>query len=530
MNEQLTQLYGYLHGMWTYRWSALLITWVVAMIGWFVVLSLPDQYASKAVVYIDTSSVMKPLLHGLAPETDARDELVVMSRILLSRDNLLKVIRETDMDLNVKTTDQKEALLEKLGSSIRIKGGVSTGGKKAAKNASNNVYEISYSNTSAELAFHVVSNLLNTMIENALNSSRTDTVTAQKFLDTQIKEYEERLFVAEQKLAEFKKENIGFMPDEKGGYYARLQKGQDMIESLNSKLKLARKRLAELKKQLSGEAPIMDASGSQSATAAKLEAMQAELDQLLASYTEKHPDVIALKASIADLKAREQDGSGGQAGSLDGASEGGGEFNPVYQELKVEANKAQIEVGILQVELEDQKKYVEKLKSYIDVIPEVEAKLTRLNRDYEVTRERYLDLVERRESARLAQSADQSSSDITFRVIEQPIVAHAPSGPPRLLYLVGALIFGLAAGMGWSFLRFMLAPTFIDVRQIAEKTGFPLLGTVSLYLSPEHRKRRRMQLLSFLSATVMLVVVFGGMMVFHQRGVELVNLAMSSMS
>ena len=80
---------------------------------------------------------------------------------------------------------------------------------------------------------------------------------------------------------------------------------------------------------------------------------------------------------------------------------------------------------------------MEKLKASIDVIPEVEAKLAKLNRGYEVTRERYLDLVERRESAQLAQNAGQSASDITFRVIEPPIVPFKPSGPNRALFLAG---------------------------------------------------------------------------------------------
>ena len=114
MNEQITQIYGYLHGMWRYRWSALVITWIVALLGWPLVFSLPDQFSAKAVVYIDTTSVLKPLLKGLAPETDAKDELQIMARVLLSRDNLMSVVRETDMDLEAETAAQREAIVERL--------------------------------------------------------------------------------------------------------------------------------------------------------------------------------------------------------------------------------------------------------------------------------------------------------------------------------------------------------------------------------------------------------------------------------
>ncbi len=523
MNDTLTQLYGYLYGMWRYRWSALFITWVAAVLGWLLVLTLPDQYSVKAVVYIDTTSVMTPLLKGLAPEADSRDELAVMTRVLLSRENLLKLLRDTDMDLEADTQAEKEALVLQLSRDITIKGGGSSG-KKSGKDASNNIYELSYEHTSADLAYLVVSNLLNTMIENALNSTRTDTVTAQKFLDSQIQEYEDRLSVSEQLLAKFKKANIGYMPDEKGSYYARLQRAQDAVESTRSRLKLATQRNIELKKQLSGEKPLLSTQAYQSGTATKLQELEEQLKTLLISYTEKHPDVLALKASIENAKA-----SGLTSDEAD-AGEGGDsvEFNPVYQEMKVEANKADVEVGILKIELEDQQRYVDKLRSYIDVIPEVEAKLTRLNRDYEVTRTRYLDLVERRESARLAESASKSSSDITFRVIEQPVAPVAPSGPPRMLYLAGALVVALGAGLAWSFLRFMLAPTFFEMRQLAEKTGLPILGTVSLYLSPQHRAKRRIQLISFLSATCLLVIIFGGTIFFHEKSVVLVGSALEA--
>ena len=78
----------------------------------------------------------------------------------------------------------------------------------------------------------------------------------------------------------------------------------------------------------------------------------------------------------------------------------------------------------------------------------MEAKLAKLNRDYEITRERYLSLVERRESARLAQDAGQTSSDINFRVIEPPVVPSRPSGPPRLLWLAGVFLAGIGGNLG----------------------------------------------------------------------------------
>lgn len=518
MNEQLIQIYGYLHGMWRYRWSALFIAWLVALLGWVAVFSLPNQYTANAVIYIDTTSVMKPLLKGLALETDTLDELNIMSQILLSRENLLSVIRETDMDLEADTPSAKEVIVQQLADSIVVNGG---GGGKTWGSKSD-VYEISYQATSAERVYKVVSSLLNTMIEHTLNSSRTDTVTAQKFLDTQIAEYEKRLSLSEQKLAEFKKANVGYMPDERGNYYTRLQRAQEEVEATHSALRLTEQRYAELQKQLRGEKPLLDSDSYLTATEVKLRQYKEQLDILLDQYTEQHPDVQSLMSRIADLKAS-QTTEDDEAASNTGATSDEFEFNPVYQEIKVEISKASVEIETLKVQLAEKKNYISKLRESIDVIPEVEAKLSKLNRDYEVTRERYLNLVERRESAQLAQNAGQSASDVTFRVIEPPIVPSLPSGPHRLLLLIGALVVSLGAGMGWSLLRYLLQPTFIDLRQLGHKVKRPVLGAVSLYLSPYHKRRRRLQLISFLSAALLLFSLFGGLLWYRDLGTAVIG-------
>jgi polysaccharide chain length determinant protein (PEP-CTERM system associated) len=503
MNEQLTLLYGYLRGMWQYRWSALVIAWIVAILGWPYVFSLPDQFKSRAVVYIDTTSVLKPLLKGLAPETDSSDEIRVMTRVLLSRDNLLSVIRETDMDLELDSQQQRENMVRALAGSIVIKGGASGKKKKAPKS---NIYEISYQSSSANRSYQVVSTLLNTMIEGTLSSTRTDAITAHRFLDTQIVDYEKRLSLAEQQLAEFKKANVGFMPDEKGGYYMRLQRAQDNVEKNQSALRLAQRRNKELKRQLRGESPILGGAGYQSSTDLQIQRYQEQLNSLLNHYTEQHPDVQALILIIEDLKSNRVAGIG-ETASL--SADDSTEYNPVYQEMKVELSRSSVEIETLKIQLLDYESDVSKLKSSVDIIPEVEAELAKLNRDYDVTHRRYLSLVERRESAQLAQNMGQSSSNITFRVIEPPLVAHRPTGPNRVLLLSGVLVAAMGAGLGWSFVRYILQPAFINMRQLGAVTGLPVLGSVGLYLSPEHIKKRRQQLILFLSATFLLVLFFG---------------------
>ena len=521
MRDQLILIYSYLHGIWRYRWSALVICWIVALTGWVVVYSLPNQYTSQAIIHIDTTSVMKPLLEGLAVDSEVEAGLGIMTQLLLSRKNLEEVIRQTDMDLEVRDSVAMDLLVNKLASSIVLER------DGQSRRRSSNIYKLSYQGGSAELVYQVTSKLLNTLIEATMSSARTDTAEAQVFLDRQIAEYETRLTAAEQKLAKFKRANVGFMPDERGGYYNRLQREQSELDDIRSELRLEKRRHSEMLKQLDGESPLLDNNSYGALKVLKLRQYREQLEILLSQYTEQHPDVQALRASIADVMA------GGNVlgdGTVDIGTGDSVEFNPVYQELKADIHRASIEVETLKIRLTEQESSVEALKQAVDILPDVEAKLAKLNRDYEITRERHLDLVARRESARLAQAVGLSGSNINFRIIDSPRVATKPSGPNRLLLLSVVLLAAISAGLGWGFLRYLIQPTFIDSSQLREKIGLPVLGSVGLYLTAQHKIRRRIQLTSFLLVFSLLVLSYAGVLVFSASGSELVNALISSRS
>src|SRR3954468_18755600 len=122
MEEFITQLLASVKGIWHYRWHALLATWLIALAGWIKVYSLPDEYQSTARVFVDTQSVLKPLLSGMTSVPNVGQQVAIMSRTLLSRPNVERVMRTVDLDLNAKTARDKELLLDELMSKIKIGG------------------------------------------------------------------------------------------------------------------------------------------------------------------------------------------------------------------------------------------------------------------------------------------------------------------------------------------------------------------------------------------------------------------------
>ena len=112
MEELFSQLISGLKGVWKYRWYAVIVVWMVSIAGWIKVSTLPDDYQSSARVFVDTQSILKPLLSGMTSLPNVQQQVSIMSRTLLSRPNIERVMRMIDLDINVKTAREHEAQLD----------------------------------------------------------------------------------------------------------------------------------------------------------------------------------------------------------------------------------------------------------------------------------------------------------------------------------------------------------------------------------------------------------------------------------
>lgn len=478
MREQLLELLSQIRSAWRFRWTAVWVAWGVAVVGWAVVATLPNNYEARAKVFVDAESVLRPLLQGLAVNTDVMNQVNMMSRVLMSRPNLEKVAQETDLALRATTPESFQRMIDTLPQRIGLNGG------------SGNVFAITFQDRDPQMAYRVVKTLVDTFVESAIGVKREDQSGAQRFLEEQIREYEKKLSEAEDRLAEFKKNNIGLMPGETGDYYQRRQAAADALEQLRSQLRLAEQRREELARQLQGEEPTFGlftgnaGRGGARATPSdsRIAEYQRQIDQLLLEYTPQHPRVIALQETIEQLKKQkgtvdetpapvETDPARMAARALD--------INPVYQNMKINLSQAELEVVELRNKIAQQQAIVNDLQGKVNTIPEVEAQLARLNRDYEVNRAQYQALLQRLESARLSEQAEDSREQVKFRIIEPAAVPLVPLGPNRPLLTTVVFVLALGAGAFAAVVRGMLKPVFMDKVSLANVSGIPVLGTIT---------------------------------------------------
>jgi uncharacterized protein involved in exopolysaccharide biosynthesis len=138
------------------------------------------------------------------------------------------------------------------------------------------------------------------------------------------------------------------------------------------------------------------------------------------------------------------------------------DINPVYQNLKIELSRVQVELAELRQQIGEKAVAVEALKSRVNIVPETEAELTRLNRDYEVNKAQHQTLLQRLESARLSQSAETSAAQVRFRIIEPPTEPLIPIGPKRALLMSAVLGAALGVGIVIAFFVNQLKPVFLS--------------------------------------------------------------------
>lgn len=197
MDELLSQITTTARGMWIYRRLAMLTIWVVGAIGAGVVLTMPDYYQASARVFVDTQSILRPLMTGIAVQPNIEQQVSMLSRTLINRPTVERLVRMADLDLGSTTKASTDAVVDAVTQSIKIQ---STG--------RDNLYTLSYRDQSPEKAQLVVKSLLTIFVESSLGATRQDSDSARRFLDDQIKTYETKLTEAEGRLKAFKLRNI----------------------------------------------------------------------------------------------------------------------------------------------------------------------------------------------------------------------------------------------------------------------------------------------------------------------------------
>ena len=493
MHEFYAQALHLLNAVWHRRWAALGAAWLVALLGWALVVSQPNTYTSSARIFIDATSIMKPLLEGLAIDWDINLDPEVMKQTLTTRANLERVARLTDLDLMATTPAAMERLLEAMRS------------RTTFNNEGRYLLRLSYTDGDPVRAQEVAQALTEVFLDSNLGHSREQMEAAQEFLDRQIAVYERQLEEAENRLASFKRDRLSTLPSQQS-YHFEIEQLRDELAEAEAGLARAQAQQARLRRQLN--------AGPTSDTALQIFEAEQALEELSTRYTERHPDVVALQRKLAALRG--EPGAPLDDVAIGARSNGGDRARPPlidYPEVKFQLAQADADAAVYASRSESLRSRLDRLEERAAQIPAVEVELARLTRDYDVLRIKHGELLARREQAKLSLEREVGTEQVEYQVVEPPRVPLAADGPSRGVLISLVLFVAIGSGAAVAFVLVHINECFSDPTQLRRAFDLPVLGTVSAVQSRGQRTWRMAEVSSFAGACVLLVVVYGGIMV-----------------
>jgi len=498
----LVQRYG--SAAWRHRWKALAVAWLVCLAGWVGVSLIPDRYQSSVRLYADADLVLSQLLRGITIESSAVSQVALLQRTLVSRPNLERVIARTDLDMRVTSVAAREKLLKELESDIRITGQTA------------NLFTISYSDPDPRLARDVVQALLNLFVEQATSNDRQQMENARAFIAQQIAAYETQLREAERRRAEFRVRYLELLPNDALGGLTQLEQSRAQIQQMNNTLADTKQRRDLLKQQLDATPQTVSTAELAAATRGTgvdprvLEA-EAQLRELRMTFTEQHPAVITARNRLAEIRAEAKARPAEPAESA--AATAPRVPNPLYEQLKLRLVDADAGISALERRLREEQTTADRLQAMARGAPQLQAESLNLDRDYNVLRGNYENLLARRESIQIAGAARAGAERVRLDVIDPPTLPTEPVSPNRPLLYSAVLLVGLGAGAALAVLLTLLDRGFYTLGDL-RRLGLPVLGGIS---SADPPARVVLPAAAFGVGLTLLLMAFGTVLVGGAR-------------
>ena len=518
--EFFQQLRTIVYGIWRKRWYMIATSWVIALLAWGIVFSMPYRYQASALVLVDTETALPAIARNLGISVDVRRQVDLVRETLATRPNLESIIQRTDaLERLAQTTALREELVAYMQRRIRV--------QPLDANRFRIEFEIDDARLSdrqrADVAKTVVNSLLSSFLERNDQGEALKAEEAQKFLDEQITDYANRLEGADQALASFRQDNLPYLGGQ-DGYLQRLRAEQANMQSTERDITEMQVSLKELETQLSGipqTVKIATRNGTPVTNTkdpldARIEDLQKRLDELKAfGYTDRHPDVVSTNNQLQGLIV-ERDAQRAQlekelaeaAGAGTVTTRDGETSNPIYEQVYLQTLETRKQIARLTRRLEAQKIQVATMEAQAKKVPEIEAEEKRLSRDYNSILNQYNELIYQREDLALKRSVAGVDSGVALQILEQPITPQSPSGPPRLLFMGFGLLAAIGVGVAVAFLLSQLRPVVLSVDQLRAHFALPVLGSVTRLVSEEESRKRSMDLLAFGGVSASLFLTF----------------------
>lgn len=501
--------------------------------------SLPGLWTARALILVDRQQIpetyVKPTVTG-----DVESQLLTLSQEILSRNRLAEIIEAHNLYPNLRDSHSMDELVERMRRDIRLEFQGEDDRRSRSRDSRTVAFTVAYSATNPETAATVANRLAGLYVEENSRYRSRQAAGTSEFLENQLREVRARLAEQERRIAQYKEQHIGELPEQREANLRTLERLQAQLQLAHENHRRAQERrqlitqsLAEIDQSTGAvtETGGRDLTPAES-TAIRLNLLRQELAQMEARYSPTYPDVVALRQQISGLEARlrELQKSAPKAEATPAAARTAPGLrpapeNPYVMSLMQQLDQANVEAKATAEEIATLNRQIALYQRRIENTPRREQELAQITRDYETTQELFRSLLAKRGEAGIAAELEQRQKGEHFRIIDPATIPDRPTGPNRLRLLLVGLLLALGASTVAVVLAEQVDTSFRSVDEVRAAVPVPVLSTIPRITTERDRARTlRERRLATAAVAVGLLVVAGSTFALGRNNETLVAL------
>lgn len=442
---------------------------------------LPARYTSETVVLVQEQRVpenyVKPVVAG-----DPNERLATMKEQILSRTRLQQIINKFSLykaDIGQKSMEDLVARLRKqiVISPVRAMSGTHADGLPG--------FTIDVTARTPLLAQQICTEITSIFLQQNVELRAQLAEDTTDFLNRQLADAKAKLDEQDAQLAEFQRKYMGSLPDEAQTNFNWLSSLSSQLDTVNQALDRAHQDKMFLETTLSQQvaaAKLGQAGANPDTLGKQLAAMQEQLATLRTRYTDEYPDVIKLKADMAQLQKRIQAEVPTESAVASGKPVGDGTIvdTPQVQQLRAQIHQLDVSIREKTTEQARIQQKMGQLQSKLELTPAVQQQYKSLTRNYQTALNFYTDLLRKQTDAEMATDLERRQEGEQFRVLDPPSLPNKPSFPNRPLFAAGGFVGGIALGGLIAFLLEWKDTSMRNERDVELVMKLPTLATIPL--------------------------------------------------
>jgi polysaccharide chain length determinant protein (PEP-CTERM system associated) len=433
----------------------------------------------------------------------------------MSRSRLEEIINKHNLYPKIRAAGTVYDAVGKMRGDIRIN--IKQNKGRSLRGQEPSAFEVSFYGRNPITVRDVTKDIANLFIDYNFRLRAEQAAGTTQFLSRELARMQEELRQKEEAVRQFKEKYVGFLPEQMQNNYSILTRLQQHLDSINDTLQKTEDRKFLLQEQLNKLETVQSGSlqgGGEDGKPLTLEQLRQQLQTHKTRYSDKHPDVIRLKATIAKME-KELEVTTPEAGS-----EEPGVSGPVSQAQRLmllQKEDALTELKMIDTEIRslrnEREKTAAQIKQYqqrIESGPKIEVMFVDLRRDYERANENYQSLLTKKLNAELAENLERTQKGEQFRILDTANLPNKPAKPDIPKILAMALMLALGSGFGLAFLLEYLDPTFWSRKEIESTLELPVLVSIPVITTEEEQRRKKIKL----AAAICVLLVMSSTLVY----------------